>query len=170
MNDDLIKDAKKKLADINKTVAALDPSIRSAAFDILAPLYFEDHDPAEKDSSDGKTPRRRKPASSANSEKFFSAHDHDKPKDNVHLIAAWFYSQYGVTPLTKADLIEMGSEVGLTIPDRPDNTMRQAKSDGKNLYRQKSGGWQPTVNGEAYLKSQYSVGKGKKIRPTGDDE
>ena len=172
MNDERIKDAKKKLAEINKTVSALDASIRAAAFEILAPLYFEDYE-ADGEASDPDEKRastRRRRATPSNSGAFFNQHDHDKPRDNVHLISAWFYSQYGVTPVTPADVRECANEAGLTIPERPDNTMRTAKKDGKNLYRQKSSGWQLTVKGEAYVKEMYNVKKGNKPRPSGDDE
>ncbi len=171
MDDQQIKDAKKKLGDINKTISALDPSIRAAAFEILAPLYFEEYEPPEVPSGPKKTPKRQRSAASpSDRETFFAQHDHDKAKDNLHLIAAWFYSQYGVTPITRKDVRDCGGDIGLTIPDRPDNTMRFAKKDGKNLYRQKSSGWQLTVNGEAYVKSTYGVRKGNKTRPSGDDE
>lgn len=170
MNDDLIKDVKKKLADINKTISALDPSIRAAAFELLSPLYFDEAEVPEKKGKASGSGKKKVVAASADPEKFFEAHDHDKPKDNVHLIAAWFYSQHGLVPLTKANLNECASGVGLTIPDRPDNTMRQAKANGKNLYRQKTGGWQLTVNGETHVKSQYGVKKGNKPIPSGDDE
>lgn len=172
MDDERIKDAKRKLTDINKTIAALDPSIRAAAFEVLAPIYFDDYE-ASGDSEDPKTktPRPRRGRSAPGDRaKFFNEHDHDKPKDNVHLIAAWFYSQYGVSPLTQNDIRECASDAGLTIPDRTDNTMRAAKKDGKNLYRQKSSGWQLTVKGEAYVKETYGVKKGNKPRPAGDDE
>lgn len=172
MDDERIKDAKKKLADINKTVSGLDVSIRAAAFEILAPLYFDDYE-ADDDAPDPgeKKPRtRRARTTPGNRDAFFNQHDHDKPKDNVHLISAWFYSQYGVTPVTQADARECANDVGLTIPERPDNTMRTAKKDGKNLYRQKGSGWQLTVKGEAYVRETYEVKKGNKPRPTGDDE
>jgi len=172
MDDSRINDAKKKLAEINKAIAALDPSIRLAAFEILAPIYFEDREP-----SDGKKPKTPKTdkshgrgSSPTDPDKFFNEHDHKRPKDNVHLVAAWFYSQYGVTPISKKDLRECADGAGLTVPERPDNTMRSAKKDGKNLYRQKGGGWQLTVKGEAYLREAYGVKKGNKTRPIGDDE
>ena len=172
MDDERIKDAKKKLADINKVVSGLDASIRAAAFEVLAPLYFDDYDAGGEGSDPGEKKARTRRAQTipSNRETFFNQHDHDKPSDNVHLISAWFFSQYGVTPLTQADVRECADDAGLTIPERPDNTMRTAKKDGKNLYRQKSSGWQLTVKGEAYVKEMYNVKKGNKPRPSGDDE
>lgn len=171
MNDERIKDAKKKLADINKTIGGLDASIRAAAFEILTPLYFDDYEADHTGDKKEKKPRtRRTRVAPGDPAKFFNEHDHDRPKDNVHLIAAWFYSQYGVTPITPAEVRECANGVGLTIPERPDNTMRTAKKDSKNLYRQKNSGWQLTVNGEAYAKETYGVKKGNKPRPSGDDE
>ncbi len=172
MEDDRIKDAKKKLADINKTIAALDPSIRAAAFEVLAPIYFDEYEPGtQSEDRKSKTPRSRRTRSTpVDPEKFFNEHDHDKPKDNVHLVAAWFYSQYGVSPVTQKDVRDCADDAGLTIPERPDNTMRYAKKDGKNMYRQKNAGWQLTVKGEAYVKETYGVKKGNKPRPKGDGE
>jgi hypothetical protein len=173
MDDERIKDAKKKLGDINKTIAGLDAAIRAAAFEILAPLYFDDYEAPEgtdRSKQKKKPPARRTRSTPGDPGAFFNEHDHDKPKDNVHLISAWFYSQYGVTPVTQADIRECANDAGLTIPERPDNTMRYAKKDGKNLYRQKNSGWQLTVKGEAYAKETYSVKKGNKPRPTGNDE
>ncbi|UYV13876.1 MAG: hypothetical protein NCW75_06200 [Phycisphaera sp.] len=170
MNDDRINDAKKKLGEINKVIAGFDDSIRAAAFEILVPLYFDDYESDEDTHRSKKDPAARGATSvPGDPATFFNKHDHDKPKDNVHLICAWIYSQYGVTPITPVDIREYANDAGLTIPDRPDNSMRTAKKDGKNLYRQKNSGWQLTVKGEAYANETYGVKKGNKPRPTGDD-
>lgn len=163
MASDKIKDATEKLLEINQIITKLDPAIRSSAFDILAPLFFEEE--ADAGEKPGAGQRKHKTISTADKEKFLGSFEHDKPKDNLLLIAAWLYSQHGVFPITKSLIDEEASNAGLTVPERPDNTMRIAKQKGKNLFRQKSSGWQPTVAGETYLKETYSVKKGNKPLP-----
>lgn len=163
MASDKIKGTTEKLLEINQIISKLDPAIRGSAFDILMPLVFEEDIDNSKPSSTGSKTHRT--TNTADKETFLGSFEHDRPKDNVLLIAAWLYSQYGVFPITKALLTEESSNAGLTIPDRPDNTMRTAKQKGKNLFRQKNSGWQITVAGEAYLKATYSVKKGNKPAP-----
>ena len=82
---------------------------------------------------------------------FIKAYEHKKPADNVLLLAAWLYSTYGAYPITVKEIKELGDSCGLVIPGRPDNTMRQAKRNGKSLFNQQGRGWQPTVSGEVSL-------------------
>ena len=61
---------------------------------------------------------------------------------------------------------QKAKDVGITIPERVDLTFLSAKEKGKNLFaRAGLGKFKPTVHGEAYLKTTYSVKKGKKTRP-----
>ena len=162
MDKKIIEEVKQHLLDINKTIASLDPAIRGAAFNILAPYYFDKIPPP---ADDKKTPPAKKqlPSSdTASIESFFATHEHDKPAENVFLIAAWLYSQHGTTPLTAALCNEISSQVGITVPGRADNTMRQAKHNGKNLFRQQGKGWMLTTSGELYVKETYGVRKGNK--------
>lgn len=161
MTSDKIKEAIEKLLEINQIISKLDPAIRSSAFDILVPLVFKENSVENKTSTGGKKPQR----SPVDKEEFLNSFQHDKPKDNVLLLSAWLYSQYGVFPITKAFLDEEASNAGLTIPVRSDNTMRVAKHKGKNLFRQKNSGWQLTVAGEAHLKTIYVVRKGSQAAP-----
>ena len=117
-------------------------------------------------NSDAHKPLEESVVASDDREKFYLSYDHDKPRDNVLLIAAWFYSQYGVYPLTKSAVLDEASDAGLTISDRPDNTMRYAKENGKALFKKQGNGWQLTLTGEAALKDKYCVKKGKKPRPS----
>jgi len=81
------------------------------------------------------------------------------------LLAAWLYSQYGAYPVEAKEIKEFADECGLVIPNRSDNTMRQAKDKGKSLFNQQGKGWKPTVSGELYLKNTYNVKKGNKELP-----
>jgi hypothetical protein len=163
MNKNTINDVKQKLVDMNKTIASLDPAIRSAAFDILAPYYFEDYEPPTADEKESKGKQKHGVGTSApNIGRFFAAHEHTKPKDNVSLIAAWLYSQHGAITITAKMCRDVATQIGITISNRPDNTMRQAKRKGKNLFRQQGKGWQPTTHGELFLRETYGVRKGNK--------
>ena len=173
MDKDIISGVKKKLLDINKTISSLDPAIRSAAFDILASYYFDDYELPADDSEEEKGKKKRTSGRSlgtATLEKFISKHEHDKPSKNVFLIAAWIYSQHGAVPINAKLCQKISDETGITIPNRPDNTMRAAKHDGKSLFRQQGNGWKPTTSGELFLKETYTVRKGNKPLQDDSDE
>ncbi len=169
MSEERLLKAQKKLLAINKSITRLDPAIRLAAFEILAPYYFGEEPGPPKKKAD-KAGKSAKPDVSSR-EKFFGSFDHKKPGDNVHLVAAWLYSQHGVFPITSKDISDVAGDIGLTIPMRPDNTMRSAKHNGNNLYKKKkkAKGWQLTVKGEAYMRETYDVKKGTKTRPTDEE-
>jgi len=60
----------------------------------------------------------------------------------------------------------MKKPVGLTVPQRLDKTLLNAKEKGKALFtRAGRGQFKPTVHGEKYLKEQYSVTKGTQKKP-----
>ena len=170
MEDEEIQDLKAKLLDINKTIEKLDPAIRAAAFEIMAPYYFTDQ------SSPSSTPKKTAPTKesaeksaevdTSSLESFLENYEHDKPKDNVMLLAAWLYSQYGAYPIHAKEIKELSDACGLVVPNRSDNTMRSAKDKGKNLFNQQGKGWKLTVSGELYLKNTYGVKKGNKSVPS----
>lgn len=160
MKSDEIRSAISKLKEINSIILKLAPSIRAAAFDILAPLFFEESITlTDKGSKTGK--KQVSQISTANQEKFFTSFDLTKPSDNVMLIVAWLYSQYGKFPISRTMLEEQASKTGLTIPERPDKTMVVKKAKGKNLFHKQGKGWQLTVSGESYVKETFNVKKGK---------
>ncbi len=95
MDRDKIDDVKQKLREINETISSLDPEIRAAAFDILAPYYFDkipQKRAAKKSKVEGEVKEPR--VETDEMDTFFSAHDHKQPKNNVNLIAAWIYQQH----------------------------------------------------------------------------
>jgi hypothetical protein len=159
-------EAKKKLQEINETILTLDPAIRLQAFEILAPLYFnvlprkQEH--VGQKGADKKEKAQPELFSGEDASEFFGGFDHKKPKDNVLLIAAWLYSQFGVFPITRANIMDLAASAGLIVPPRSDNTMRSAKHNGKTLFQQKGKAWQLTLTGEQYMKEQYSILKGNK--------
>ncbi|MBI5674055.1 MAG: hypothetical protein HZC50_12645 [Nitrospirae bacterium] len=169
MDKKSIEELKAKLLEISEFVAKLDPSMRAAAFEMLRLRYFgekatqkpKDEDDNEQ-SNAGTETGKDAPTELAD---FIKAYEHKKPADNVLLLAAWLYSTYGVYPMTVKEIKELGDSCGLVIPGRPDNTMRQAKRNGKSLFNQQGKGWQPTVSGETSLKEAYKVKKGNKAIP-----
>ena len=160
MSEEIIDKMKSKLTDINKTIAALDPSVRLAAFNILAPYYFDDYKP-QTEEKEFKVKPRHSPATD-DIEKFFAAYDCKDPGENVLLIVAWIYSQNGLIPITAAMCSDVSVNTGITIPVRPDNTMRTVKRNGKNLFHQVKNGWQLTTQGELFVKDTYGVRRGNK--------
>jgi hypothetical protein len=82
---------------------------------------------------------------------------------------AWWFSQYGSTPITTVQLRAMADEIGATLPARPDTTLSTATSEGKPLYRRSAGGYIPIQpHGELYLKEKYGITKGTKSPPAVD--
>lgn len=159
-----IDDIKTKLLELNNFIKPLCPEIRSSAFDILAPLYF---DGLPRGQELQRPPDKQEPpgpqfGSTGAIEELIKQFDHKKPKNNVFLIVAWLYSQHGVFPITAKQITKLGANTGLITPGRPDNTMRTAKQNGKNLFTQHDKGWKLTVSGESYMKQIYGVKKGQK--------
>ena len=161
------KEAKAALVEINELLVKLDPSIRATASEILRPLYFVEEQAQAKRRNVSKEGEPSGEDEGAPSElaDFIASHDQKKPADNVTLLAAWLYSTYGLYPITAKEIKELGDSCGLIVPNRSDNTMRQAKNKGKSLFNQQGKGWQPTVSGEIYFKETYKVKKGTKALP-----
>jgi len=156
-------DLKKELLEINKFIAKLDPLIRLKAFELL----IEDTD-ANTTKSEGDTVKKGSkakaiPASSF--EEFLKKSEHKTPADALELIVAWLYSQHGTIAITTQMVRTLSNSSGLTIPTRPDATMRVATDKGKKLYARDPKGYKLTVSGELYLKEKYSVSKGSKPVP-----
>jgi hypothetical protein len=175
MDDKHVEFVKSQLETINRFVSTLDPAVRSAAFELLLPLYIGS--PASRTGAAKASPlnlgqgaSESEPAAALDMETFFATVNHDKPHENVHQIGAWLYSRHGLFPITARDVRDIADRVGLTIPDRPDATMRAAKEEGKILYKRSGDGFQPTVHGERYYKTTYRVRKGTGPRLPADNE
>lgn len=163
MDEGTLKERVKRLQEINKVIAKLDPGIRGEAFSLLRDYVTGPPGP-------GKDARRHGGVVEHETDDdrgaFFSNFDHDKPADNVNLLAAYHYKEYGCEAFFLGELRGMAGDVGLTIPGRIDMTLVQAKREGKKLYtRSGTGKFKPTVHGESYLKKTYSVSKGRKKKP-----
>jgi Tfp pilus assembly protein PilV len=166
LNTEKISDAKTKLLEVNDFVKKLDESLRENALKILLPMYFEFSTNDSKPKANGNTAANStvhvNASDTSDLGSFISAFDQSKPADNVALLVAWLYSQHGSIPISAKHIQELGNSCGLVVPGRPDNTMRQAKNEGKTLFQQVGKGWKLTVNGELHMKNVYKVTKGNK--------
>lgn len=169
-----LDEAKSLLLDIDKTVAKLDESFREKAFDILAGIAFGGKVAPPAPPVGAKKGEQGGAAIELDTEdlgEFVGRFDHDKEKDNVRLMVAWLYSQYGNKPFLLQEVRDLAHAVGLTIPARIDMTIKTAKRNKKSLFQSTRRGWyRLTVEGERYMKDTYDVKKGTKPRPTEEDE
>ena len=93
-------------------------------------------------------------------------HGDGKPHQNINLLAAIWFSEFGSSPFSLEYLRQKAESTGLTIPASPRMTLVQAKDGGKKLYSPSGRGlFKPTVVGEAFFKATYSVRKGTKAPP-----
>lgn len=171
--DDLLKRMSKIAEAVN---AFKSETVQASAFEaLIAAADVEKssaHPKKDKASRGGNPTNENKVKQATNTEdmgEFFTQFEQAKPAENVKLIAAWLYSQYGKVPITNAKIQKLADEAGITVANRADLTMRVAKTNGKNLFIKQGNGWNLTLAGERYMKETYSVKKSNKPQP-GDDE
>ena len=169
MNETRIQEVKDKLTKINEFVNGLDTELKSIAISLLLPLYFDEKETTFESIKKNNENVDDVSDSSDDEYKFFSSYDHDKPSDNVVMIAAWLYSQYGVYPITQDEVKEYANRLGITIASRVDMTFGSVSRDGKKLFRQTGRGYEPTLPGEGHFKELYKVRKGNKPRPISEE-
>jgi hypothetical protein len=105
-------------------------------------------------------------AHSGDEAELIQKHGDGKPHENVNLLAAIWFSEYGSNPFSIEHVREKANSTGLTIPAHPRMTIKQAKEKGKNLYVSAGrGAFKPTVVGEAFFKTTYGIRKGTKAPP-----
>lgn len=157
-----------RLEKVGKVLQKIPPEVRSAAFLLLEAYIIGTPDDASASHSRIKAPPHtsKKDSPTLTMEEFFAKYAHDKPSDNAKLIAAFQYREFGTEPFSLDEIRQISSEVGITIPQRIDMTLEQAKAKGKKLFsRAGTGQFKITVHGEAYLKTTYGVSKGTR-KPT----
>ena len=159
MNDNEFEALVKKLKKINTVISSLDPVIQKEAFDLLRPWL------RSRSGVDEGAPGRTGSEGDADAvNAFFGKHPSGKPSENVNVICAFLYSQYGSEFSEVGEIKSTADEVGLTIPARVDMTLRQAKDKGKALFQVSKRRFRPTVHGENFLKTKYKVSKGRRKR------
>jgi hypothetical protein len=152
-----------KIAEVDKALADIDPSIRAAAYATL-----EGYITGQAGSS--RTPRRedyaRRQENLDDAEFILKHHKKDdSPADNVLLLAAWFYREHGTATFTAKEIQTLADGAGLTVPERIDKTLRAAQYEGKKSFTAVGrGAFKPTVHGEKRLREAYNIAKGNKPR------
>lgn len=165
MDEKTFSERASRLAEVGEVIGKLPSEIRIEAFGLLKRYVTknassgDDAFEAEQDvASDGD-------AGDSSDGGLFSKYIHDKPADNVRLVVAHLFEQYGSEPFTAAEIESVAADAGITVPSRIDMTLRQATDDGKQLFVSAGKGkFKPTVHGEIYLKNTYKVKKGTKTR------
>jgi hypothetical protein len=115
----------------------LPSEIRQAAFELLQSYVTETSTEDVEKMKEKEKDKIKLKGEWKSKEDFFESFTHDKPADNIKLIAAYLYHEYGSEPFS----IE----------------------EGKKLFSKSGKGkFKPTVHGEAYLKTQYNITKGTK--------
>lgn len=151
------------LLKINDVVGKMDPALRVQTFDLLVARYLGKPVAQAKTataSTDKEKFSEKTAPDTSELGKFIVSLDTKKPADALNVLIAWLYSQRGSQPFTVNELKELADSCGLTIPSRPDMTLRQSKNDGKTLFSKSGSGWKLTVSGELHLKENYKVSKG----------
>jgi hypothetical protein len=158
-----LAEIEERLLEANKVIAKLDSSIRATAFDILKPYVLGGKPSAHADSP--KEPPEEVPSSDI--AHLIDKHGSGKPHENVNLLAAIWFSEYGSHPFSLQYIRDKATSTGVTIPAHPNMTLRQAKSEGKKLYEPmgEKGLYKPTVVGETFFKTTYGLKKGTKVPP-----
>ncbi len=166
MDDNTFKQYTERLMQVGKVLEKLPPEIRLESFALFKNYIIKSTSDIEYIKSGSRKKNRNLSEGVNSKENLFRSFTHDKPADNVKLIAAYLYGEYGSSPFSIDEVNKMSNEVGITIPSRIDMTLSAAKDKGKKLFNKVGKGmFKPTVHGEAYLKEQYKVGKGQKKRP-----
>lgn len=155
----------KRIKEVDSQIKTLDPAIRELSFKLLQAYITGEKQIAPASDADSSADI---PGSSG--ESILAKFSHDKPSDNVFLIVAEHFREYGSTAFGLDEIRQTATGVGLTISSRPDMTLKQATRNDKKLFVSAgTGKYKPTVHGEKFLKETYSVTKGTKLRIEAND-
>jgi hypothetical protein len=167
MDEKEFKHRAARLEEIATLLEKLPTEVRAAAFDFVKGYVAEPTSQSRKHTNQQNTGAEAKLiGNDEDDEAFFGKFPHDKPADNARLIAGDFFRKYGSEPFSVEEVRQRANNMGLTIPDRVDMTFDAAQEKGKQLFTGAGRGkFRPTVHGEAYLKSTYSIRKGTMTKP-----
>jgi len=170
MDEKSFKDRAARLSEVGKIIEKLPAEIRALSFHLLEEYILGDKASSPDANSGSGGAKKPKLNNTASRNEFLAAHSHDKPSDNVRLLIAALYREYGAEPFSVEELEVLAKDTGVTVPDRMDMTIKQAKRSNKGLFTASSRGfYKVTVHGEAYLKDVYGVTKGTKKKVNKDD-
>jgi len=153
-----------RIRTVNDVVSTLDVSIRREAFVLLTGYIKGNTEGTDLGGAVDET------VGLDDAEKLVLEFGSNKPHENVKLVAAYLYSRFGRVAIGIDHIKRVAADFGLTIPKRPDMTLRQAKRDKKKLFTVQGGSYTLTIHGEVFLKDTFGVSKGKLPLPEGDDE
>jgi len=160
------EDVWKQIEEVNELVAQLVPEVRDTAFRILlSESGVTWHTQGEPGTS---VDREAEVADAADAADFFTSLETTKPSEAALAVAAYYYLQYGKSPLTAAKAKEVAAQVGLIVPDHIYMTYKSAQREGKKLFSRGKDGFIPTVHGEKFFRDTYKVKKGTLSLPVED--
>jgi hypothetical protein len=151
-----------RIKEVNDVIEVLDPAVRHDAF-LLLEEYIQG---GSSDSDQMKGGVEIDTEAEGNADRLILGYASDKPYENVKLIAAYFYSLYGRAAIEIEKFRKAANNFGLTIPERPDMTLKQATKNKKKLFAVREGACTPTVHGEQFMRETYGVAKGTMTKPT----
>src|SRR5580700_7475124 len=115
MDSATFKARSERLLEVAKLIEKIPAEIRAQAFSLVAAYVTGKAAPdsgkahAANDDGDETVDTEDRGA-------FFTKFTHDKPSDNIYLIAAYWYGQHGIAPFTVEGIRKLAGEVGVTIP------------------------------------------------------
>ncbi|MEI9914057.1 MAG: hypothetical protein WDN66_03690 [Candidatus Saccharibacteria bacterium] len=158
------KEIENRMKEVGEVVKTLDESVRPVAFQMMQGYIV-----GEAPIPSSKIPESQAVSGDGSIGDFFEVLEVTDPANAVRAITAYLFKEYGASSFTPQEVKDIANEVGLTVPERVDMTLRSAKKSGKALYRSSGRGkYAPTVHGEKAFKDEYGVKKGTKSRPIDD--
>lgn len=163
---------RQRMSEVEEAVLELDQSVRAAAFAMMKSYILSGQLGAssppllERDSRE-----QLESADPGSLRDFFESRDLSKPAKAVMEITAYLFQEFGSEPFTTQEIRDIADEVGITVPQRIDMTLKSAKKNGKSLFRSVGKGkYAPTVFGEETLKADHNVRKGRRKRASATGE
>lgn len=161
-----------RMREVERAVLELDESVRAPAFSMMEGYILGEQSVSKRSTSPG--PDANEEVESTEGDdlgEFFAGRDTDKPAEAVMAIAAYLFQQFGSEPFTLQEVRDIADQMGLTIPERVDMTLKGATRNGRPIFRSVGRGkYAPTVLGEATLKQDHKVTKGRRKKALAQGE
>ena len=189
MDEEAFKALVKRLSDVNKVVASLDPAIRADAFALMEPYVAGsradgpqrpargsggDATPAGTRAARKSAPRRPKRAKQTavvptdeEEEALVEQHLSDDDSTNALLALAILYMRHGRGLFDLGHLKGVAQQFNLNVPRRMDKFFLAAKrgDDKRHVLRKQEDGWKVTPSGGDWLNETYGVKMGRDPLP-----
>lgn len=141
---------------IDRIIRQLDESIRPLAFQILARAAASADTPAAAVIPLALRPQPPLPL--AGLPAFAERHAGDTPAQNMLALAAWIHLHDDDNPITPQKIKALAEVCGLSVPRRPDCTLRYASHHNHRLFQRQGYGWLLTPYGRAYVRQTFDMG------------